>query len=1219
MFSPQKRLVYLAGALIVALLLGAALSTAQEDSPTPWEAWASIDVATLGDDNSGSTFAISSDVASPDGNPTVQITPSGTSEETKMAVTVSGADLQAWRDHGTLTVEVYLPEESALNPNRFFLGMADTTGDFVWVGGIFSETEVQPGWNEVTFALDPAMREPAADATYTLFFSFFNENAEAVKTPLTEPIFIGDMTLSGMGASAEATTEAGEATESAETEATAAAEPTAEATTPAPDAGGESALWEAWENKDITTITDDNSGSTFAESSDVLSPAGNSTLEVTPNGESLETKLAVPLTGADLAGWETAAEVVFEVYLPEDNALNATRFFMGLAETTTEWTWVGGIFSETEAQPGWNEISFTPDALMRDINPDGTYLLFLSFFYEDEAQNKTALTEPFYLGSAYLRGDIGGGEAIAWQAWADQDIAALDDDNSGSTFAESSDVLSPAGDPTLEVTPGGAAEETKLAFTVTGDQLAEWAAAGEVIFEVYLPPENTLNPNRAFLGMADVTGEWTWVGGLTSESEFAPEWNRIVFEPDAAMQDIDPEHTYTLYLSLFNEVEGVKTPLTEPFYLGGVFFAGGPQDAEAQRVPEWDAEAEELASAELDVLIDTVARETFDYFWLEANPENGLIKDRSTEDSPSSIAAVGFGLSAIPVGIDRGWISYDEGYDRTLITLQTFASGGVEGERGFFYHFVHMETGRRVWSSELSSIDTALFIAGALTAAEYFAGTEVETLANDLYERIEWDWMMGDGNMVSMGWFPESGFLDATWSGFDEGLLLYVLAIGSPTHPVPVETWDRIIRPVDTEGEYIYIAAEPLFVYQYPLAWLDLREQSDAYANYFNNAGIACARNRQFSQNYESQYATYRNGVWGISASDGPAGYRAYGSAEGNHDGTIAPYASASCLPMRPELAVDSMRAMLHEYGSLAWREYGFVSAINEEVGWYSVEHIGIDQGDILLMIANYQDDFVWNLFMQNEHVQRGLEAIGFEEDAAFAVSPEFLADARETEEAARQPVTATQAGEISVDGTLDDWADATWHTVTREMNVPSGGINPVAEDIDLSSEFAAVWSADTLYLAARVVDPTVVSNIAPDDLQGFYRTDSVEFYLNPGAGGSQAGLFKLAVIPFDTEGNVQAVRHEDAAPGPIAETAPGVQVASSATDDGYIIEVAIPLSLLGLDGQAGTQIGFSHVIHNASNAEAEVGAYARENIIGWNPLPNIWQAPEAWSVLRFE
>jgi hypothetical protein len=589
---------------------------------------------------------------------------------------------------------------------------------------------------------------------------------------------------------------------------------------------------------------------------------------------------------------------------------------------------------------------------------------------------------------------------MLFQPWEDKDVADLGDDNSGSSFALSGDLETPGGAAALQVTPSGSSDETKLAFPVTGEALADWANADQVAVEVYLPEENELNPDTFFLGLGDVTGEFAWKGGVFNDAvDVLPGWNTVSFTPDAGMRDIDPEAQYNLFLSAYySDESGSKVILTEPFYLGSIMFVGlsegGSPSTDDDSV--YEAEVDILLSYDDVGLIDAVARETFDFIWYEANPENGLVKDRSTPNSPSSVASVGFALAAIPIGVDRGWITYDQGYERVLTTLNTFANGGVEGENGFFYHFVDMETGERVWDSEVSSIDTTLFIAGALTAAEYFKGTEVETVANELYENIDWQWMMNVSDMVLMGWKPSEGFLNASWSHFDEGLLLYVLAIGSPTHPVDAELWAEIERPVNIADEYIYLSGEPLFVYQYPLAFMDLRGKEDDFANYFNNTVRACERNRDFAADNAEQFASYQNGVWGISASDGPDGYRAYGASGSNHDGTVAPYASIACLPFTPDIALESMRAMLTQQRSKVWREYGFVSAFNVDRDWYSTEFIGIDQGDTLLMIANYQDGFVWNLFMQNPYVQDAIDRIGFVESSGdYAVTPKYLEDFR--------------------------------------------------------------------------------------------------------------------------------------------------------------------------------------------------------------------------------
>jgi hypothetical protein len=584
-------------------------------------------------------------------------------------------------------------------------------------------------------------------------------------------------------------------------------------------------------------------------------------------------------------------------------------------------------------------------------------------------------------------------DSIFWEPWAALDVSRLGDDHTGSTF-----VMGVAeGRSALMVTPSGRSDETKLAYAVSGSDLQAWLDYEQVQIDVYLPEDNALNPDTFFLGLGDVTQGWRWVGGLFGKASGSSGWITVLFTVAPTIQEIEIEGAYMLYLSFFRDGGSAgKTPLTEPFYVGEIHLVGRKSAGAEGRLSSderYRKEVHTLLTLGDDAFAAAVARDTFDYFWLEANPQNGLIRDRSTPNSPASIAAVGFGLAAIPIGIDRGWITADEGYERVRTTLLTYLNGGVQGAHGFFFHFVDMDTGERVWSSELSSIDTTLLIAGALVAGQYFEGTEVQKLAERLYENVEWDWMLNGGRFVRMGWKPESGFLSAAWDHFDESLLLYVLAIGSPTHPIPAASWDGWRRPINHIDDSIYLPGDPLFVYQYPLAYLKLRGMEDAYTHYWNNTTRACKRNRQFSIQHSDQYLTYQQGVWGLSASDGPFGYRAYGAAEGNHDGTVAPYASAACLPFTPEIALGGMRALLTKYGSKVWREYGFVSAINEDEDWYSREHIGIDQGDILLMITNWQDAFVWDLFMANRHVQNALEPMGFvESNSDYAVTPAYLA-----------------------------------------------------------------------------------------------------------------------------------------------------------------------------------------------------------------------------------
>jgi len=255
------------------------------------------------------------------------------------------------------------------------------------------------------------------------------------------------------------------------------------------------------------------------------------------------------------------------------------------------------------------------------------------------------------------------------------------------------------------------------------------------------------------------------------------------------------------------------------------------------------------AAADL-LFLDLVQHKALDYFLNEHHPETGLVKDKASNFESdyrdiASIAATGFGLAAIVVGAEKGWIPREEAWEYCVKTLR-FILNGMESHHGFFFHFVHWQTGKRVNGSELSSIDTALLIAGALTAGRYFKGTEVEELANRLYERVDFRWMLNGGETLSMGWYPQEGFLKSRWSDYNESLILYILAIGSPTHPIPAASWHKVKKPIGVYGPYTLIYCPPLFTHQYPHVFLDLRAKNDGIADYFENSRVATLVNRQF-------------------------------------------------------------------------------------------------------------------------------------------------------------------------------------------------------------------------------------------------------------------------------------------------------------------------------------------------------------------------------------
>jgi hypothetical protein len=328
-------------------------------------------------------------------------------------------------------------------------------------------------------------------------------------------------------------------------------------------------------------------------------------------------------------------------------------------------------------------------------------------------------------------------------------------------------------------------------------------------------------------------------------------------------------------------------------------------------------------------------------------------------------------------------------------------------------------------------------------------------------------------------------------------------------------------------------------------------------------------------------------------------------------------------MPFTPDLSIAAMRAMLEREGGLIWGKYGFVSGFNVDQNWYSDQYVGIDQGIIVLMLENYKSGLIWDLFMSHPAIAAAMDKIGFvERESEYAVTPEYMAEWEKMLLApAEKMALATRALEPKViDGSLCDWEGVEGYLVDEDMNVPAGGIEKVDKTKQvLNSTFYVQYDDEYLYLAANVEDEYVVINIKPEDQGAYYRTDSVEFYIDPSRAGVEGHLTKIAVLPFDTEGNVQAVRHEDAKPGPIAQTSPGTLVASKRTERGYIVELAIPLANLGIKAEPGTTLGFSHVVHNSNDKNARTGQYVRTNIIGWNNLTEVWATPDLWGDLVLE
>lgn len=413
---------------------------------------------------------------------------------------------------------------------------------------------------------------------------------------------------------------------------------------------------------------------------------------------------------------------------------------------------------------------------------------------------------------------------------------------------------------------------------------------------------------------------------------------------------------------------------------------------------------------------------SFGYFLNEVNPRNGLVKDKTANDWPASIAAVGMALTAYPVGVERGFVSRHDAVQRTLTTLR-FLTDSEQGEsptatghRGFYYHFLDLETGTRAWNSELSSIDTALLIAGVLAAVQYFGGdgddeADIRRLGVALYERVDWAWMLDGEDTLCHGWTPENGFLDYRWRGYDEALILYLLALGSPTHAIGDDCYGAWCRTYDWKTIYgvEMLYAGPLFIHQMSHVWCDFRGIRDAPmrdhdSDYFENSRRATLMQQQYAIRNPLGFSHVGELCWGITASDGPGehtrevngverrffDYVARGAPFGPDDGTLAPWAVAASLPFAPDVVGRSI-CHLMDLQIKVPSPYGFKASFNQEfpdetecdhydgVGWVSKYHFGINEGPTVLMIENHRSGLIWSLMRQCQPLVRGLRAAGFE------------------------------------------------------------------------------------------------------------------------------------------------------------------------------------------------------------------------------------------------
>ncbi|HEU4995299.1 MAG TPA: glucoamylase family protein [Gemmatimonadaceae bacterium] len=485
----------------------------------------------------------------------------------------------------------------------------------------------------------------------------------------------------------------------------------------------------------------------------------------------------------------------------------------------------------------------------------------------------------------------------------------------------------------------------------------------------------------------------------------------------------------------FDEGTGLRRRgmiLAGAFVVSGTAGCGAPEpsssDSAAVTPAGFTADAAQAA------FLDTVQRRTFDWFWETTNPRNGLVPDRWPTKSFSSIAAVGFGLTAYAIGVERGWITREQARGRVLTTLEFFwrapqgtGSSDVTGYRGFFYHFLDMETGHRFRNVELSTIDTGLLLAGVLFCREYFdrddAGeARIRTLADSIYFRVDWQWARDGQPSLSMGWHPPSdranrGFIASRWIGYNEAMLLYAMAVGSPTFPIEQSSWQAWTSGYrwDRFHGQEFVQFAPLFGHQYSHAWIDFRGIQDAYMrgkgiDYFENSRRVTLSQRAYAVANPGGWRDYSANEWGLTASDGPLDTtmtvdgrsrqfhtywaRGAGGDQINDDGTIAPTAAGGSVPFAPEIAIPALMAMRQKYGDHLFGRYGFLDAFNATLrsaeipvrqgriipskSWVDSDYLGIDQGPILIMIENYRTDLVWRYMRKSPFIVRGLCGIGF-------------------------------------------------------------------------------------------------------------------------------------------------------------------------------------------------------------------------------------------------
>lgn len=572
-----------------------------------------------------------------------------------------------------------------------------------------------------------------------------------------------------------------------------------------------------------------------------------------------------------------------------------------------------------------------------------------------------------------------------------------------------------------------------------------------------------------------------------------------------------------------------------------------------------------------EFLFNEIQKRALNYFLEQQNPRNGLIRDSAWNTSgeanaPASVAATGFALTAYGVGVERGWLDRGRALSMVKQTL-LFLKDGVPTEHGFFYHFLTFEEGKRSSHSELSPIDTALAAAGILFAAQYFNDKEIQQLAGDILDRIDWPWMLNGGKTFALAWTPETKFYNNRWTSYDESSLLYLLALGSRVHPISPESWKAVKRPIGSYGTFKLMKSPPLFTHQYAHIWFDFRNKNDGYADYFENSVQATLAQRQFATDESKIYKSYGPNSWGFTAAEGPFGYKAYGAPPGwaLHDGTIAPTACISSMPFTPKESMACMNFIYDRFKDKLWGRYGFGDSYNIDQKWFSNRVFAINQGPMILMIENYRTGLIWKVMNQLAYVGQAFNQAGFKPgtiDLKWEAAPELVA----------MPVEQR----LKIDADFSDWPVHAEIVGLGQNNIEQGSIS---SDQDLHGLVSFAWDKNYLYFRAEVADDSLVARSKGNAI---WRDDLVEIFINPKGDGLQWENTKDFQIGFRPDVSTSRCTTWSWFSHPGDPSKDGsVACSSKASKDGYWIEGAIRLDFLGIVPQSGQTLRLTMALHD--------------------------------------